>query len=216
MMDWLREWLQNIIVIVLLATFADLLLPNSNLQKYSKMVLGLLIVFTILTPILTVFDQFDMNQIIQEFNKELDEPSSNSKKGTESLQTDMQQNMQSKMITQVEQMMNEQLQELVNNQYNVDIKDLRLETSFSDGNWKISKIEVTVQEKEEAEAAGKDQTEAEVENIKMVSITLDQSPVSSEKKAADQNEKIEKEIIRLIQSEWGFPKNNIFVYFGSG
>lgn len=216
MMEWLKEWLQNIIVIVLLATFADLLLPNSNLQKYSKMVLGLLIVFTILTPILTVFDQFDMNQIIQEFGNEFDDPSSNSKREMESFQSDMQQNMQNKMITQVEQMMNEQLQEMVNNQYNVDIKDLRLETSFSEGNWKISKIEVTVQQREETEAAEEEQTEEEVENIKVVSITLDQPPASPEKKTTDQNEKIEKEIINLIQTEWGFPKNNIFVYFGSG
>ncbi|MED3551080.1 stage III sporulation protein AF [Cytobacillus praedii] len=51
-MDFIKEWITNIILFVLLATVIDMLLPNSNLQKYIKMVTGLLLIAIILTPIL--------------------------------------------------------------------------------------------------------------------------------------------------------------------
>lgn len=51
-MDFLASWISNIIIFILLATVIDMLLPNSALQKYSKMVIGLLLIAIIITPIL--------------------------------------------------------------------------------------------------------------------------------------------------------------------
>ncbi|MBS4191235.1 stage III sporulation protein AF [Bacillus sp. FJAT-49705] len=51
-MEFIKEWITNIILFILLATVIDMLLPNSNLQKYTKMVTGLLLIAVILTPIL--------------------------------------------------------------------------------------------------------------------------------------------------------------------
>jgi stage III sporulation protein AF len=50
-MDFLKEWVTNIILFILLATVIDMLLPNSSMQKYSKMVTGLILIAIILTPI---------------------------------------------------------------------------------------------------------------------------------------------------------------------
>lgn len=50
-MDFLKEWVMNIILFILLATIIDMLLPNSSMQKYTKMVTGLLLIAIILTPI---------------------------------------------------------------------------------------------------------------------------------------------------------------------
>ena len=51
-MSYLIEWVTNIILFILLATVIDMLLPNSSLRKYVKMVVGLLLIAIILTPIL--------------------------------------------------------------------------------------------------------------------------------------------------------------------
>ena len=51
-MEFIKDWITNIILFVLLATVIDMLLPNSNMQKYTKMVTGLLLIAIILTPIL--------------------------------------------------------------------------------------------------------------------------------------------------------------------
>lgn len=50
-MSFLIEWVTNIILFILLATVIDMLLPNSSMQKYTKMVTGLLLIAIILTPI---------------------------------------------------------------------------------------------------------------------------------------------------------------------
>lgn len=50
-MEFIKEWVTNIILFVLLATVVDMLLPNSSMQKYVKMVTGLLLIAIILTPI---------------------------------------------------------------------------------------------------------------------------------------------------------------------
>jgi stage III sporulation protein AF len=50
-MSYLIEWVTNIILFILLATVIDMLLPNSSMQKYTKMVTGLLLIAIILTPI---------------------------------------------------------------------------------------------------------------------------------------------------------------------
>ncbi|EIJ78821.1 stage III sporulation protein AF [Bacillus methanolicus PB1] len=54
-MNFLKEWITNIILFILLATVIDMLLPNSNLQKYAKIVTGLLLIAIILTPVLKLF-----------------------------------------------------------------------------------------------------------------------------------------------------------------
>jgi len=67
--DFLASWISNIIIFILLATVIDMLLPNSALQKYSKMVIGLLLIAVIITPILrllhTNFDDVLASATIQ-------------------------------------------------------------------------------------------------------------------------------------------------------
>lgn len=51
-MEALGEWLRQIILVVLLATFIDLLLPNRTMQRYVRLVVSLFILMTILSPVL--------------------------------------------------------------------------------------------------------------------------------------------------------------------
>ncbi|RFU69789.1 stage III sporulation protein AF [Peribacillus saganii] len=70
-MEFLTGWITNIILFVLLATVIDMLLPSSAMQKYAKMVIGLLLIATILTPVLRLFTaDFEniMAETVQSFN----------------------------------------------------------------------------------------------------------------------------------------------------
>ena len=42
-MDWLGGWLKSVIMVVLFATFVDLILPGKALERYARLVLSLLI-----------------------------------------------------------------------------------------------------------------------------------------------------------------------------
>lgn len=56
-MAFLADWITNIILFILLATVIEMLLPNSSMQKYVKMVVGLLLIVIILTPLFQLLTQ---------------------------------------------------------------------------------------------------------------------------------------------------------------
>ncbi|TMU86610.1 stage III sporulation protein AF [Bacillus sp. BHET2] len=62
-MSFLTEWITNIIIFVLLATVIDMLLPSSNMQKYAKIVTGLLLITIILTPLFKLMST-DFDQVV--------------------------------------------------------------------------------------------------------------------------------------------------------
>ncbi|GIP37612.1 hypothetical protein J31TS4_08920 [Paenibacillus sp. J31TS4] len=51
MMQWIASWLKELIVLLLLASFVDLLLPNQSLQRYVKTVISLFLLVVLLTPV---------------------------------------------------------------------------------------------------------------------------------------------------------------------
>jgi stage III sporulation protein AF len=55
MLTHLKIWIENLVVIVLLTSFVELLLPRSQLEKYTRVVLGLFVVIAILNPVLNLF-----------------------------------------------------------------------------------------------------------------------------------------------------------------
>lgn len=56
-MEFIGGWLKQIILLVLVATFFDLLLPNHSMERYVKLVMGLLIILAILQPIFSLLDK---------------------------------------------------------------------------------------------------------------------------------------------------------------
>ncbi|MBB6692970.1 stage III sporulation protein AF [Cohnella xylanilytica] len=55
MMSALSGWLQQIVAVVLLASLVDLLLPNRTMQRYVRLVAGLLVLLTVASPVLQLF-----------------------------------------------------------------------------------------------------------------------------------------------------------------
>ncbi len=56
-MDFLSGWLKSIVMVILLATFVDLLLPNQSMQRYVKTVIGLFLLLTLLQPLFSLLGQ---------------------------------------------------------------------------------------------------------------------------------------------------------------
>jgi len=52
LMEAMSGWLQQIVAVVLLAALVDLVLPNRTMQRYVRLVAGLILLLTIATPVL--------------------------------------------------------------------------------------------------------------------------------------------------------------------
>ncbi|KML00220.1 stage III sporulation protein AF [Bacillus altitudinis] len=74
-MSFLTEWITSIILFILFAIVIDLLLPNSSMQKYAKMVVSLLLIVVMLNPIFALF-RADPDEIFSEIMKGKDQAQS--------------------------------------------------------------------------------------------------------------------------------------------
>ena len=72
MIIFLKTWVNQIIVAIIISTIIEIILPNGNNKKYIKMVIGLYILFTIIQPIFTKItgEKFDISSL--KYNQYLD------------------------------------------------------------------------------------------------------------------------------------------------
>lgn len=70
-MTALGEWLKQLILIVILAVFADMLLPTKNMQKYVRVVMGLVIIAAMLQPIVPFFSRDWADKVAADLSNEV-------------------------------------------------------------------------------------------------------------------------------------------------
>ncbi|MDT2265204.1 stage III sporulation protein AF [Paenibacillus larvae] len=69
-MEWLSGWLKTVITIILLATFVDLLLPSTKLQRYVKTVMSLFILLALLSPVMQLLQRnWNVDQLLSRAEK---------------------------------------------------------------------------------------------------------------------------------------------------
>lgn len=76
-MNWISNWIQGIIIAVIIGTIIEMLLPEGSCKKYVKVVIGVYILFSIVSPVITkvtgsefrVSDIYDINSYIEASTK---------------------------------------------------------------------------------------------------------------------------------------------------
>ena len=53
MIIFIKTWVSQIIVAVIIGAIIELILPNGNNKKYIKMIIGMYVLFTIIQPVVT-------------------------------------------------------------------------------------------------------------------------------------------------------------------
>ncbi|MBX4269295.1 stage III sporulation protein AF [Clostridium estertheticum] len=62
MIELLKVWVTNITIAIFFITAVEMILPDNNMKKYAKFVLGLMLIVVIINPIIKTFDKnFDLN-----------------------------------------------------------------------------------------------------------------------------------------------------------
>lgn len=68
-MSFLTGWLTNIIVLILLATILEMLIPESGMKRYVKLAVSILLLLLILQPVLSIFS-VDIERMIANIETE--------------------------------------------------------------------------------------------------------------------------------------------------
>lgn len=72
-MEWVSSWIQGIIIAVIISTIIEMILPEGTSKKYIKVVIGIYILFTIVSPVINkltgsnfrVSNIFDLDEYIE-------------------------------------------------------------------------------------------------------------------------------------------------------
>lgn len=176
-MEFITSWVTNIIVFVLLATVIDLLLPNSAMQKYAKMVIGLLLIAVIISPILKLF-QSDFDDLLKIATSSINEKTNHQVESlTELKKKEIQAVQDAYILKQMAVDMRTGVEEELMEQYKMEIQSLNLEVKNKDQPSlpaDLQKISIVLQQT-------KDQAES-VEVVAKVDINTKQS---SQKSSSD-------------------------------
>jgi stage III sporulation protein AF len=196
---FLTEWVTNIIIFVLLATVIDMLLPNTNLQKYTKIVTGLLLIAIILTPVLKLISK-DFETALQSIPIFQETEEKNMENLIELKKKEIQASQRAYILETMAVQLKEGTEEELMNQYglavaNIDITlDETTKQSFPDN---LQKVIVQLKQSEEEANV--------VEVIKPVEINTNQP--SQTKRLTAQSE----EITSLLAEKWNVSEGAIEV-----
>jgi len=61
MIEFLNEWIEQIIIAVIIASIFEMILPNGKTRKYIKMILGVFIIFNMISPFVNGSDLYNFN-----------------------------------------------------------------------------------------------------------------------------------------------------------
>jgi stage III sporulation protein AF len=166
-MEFLTSWITNIILFILLAVTVELLLPQTGLQKYVKMVLGLLLIIIFLTPVFKLFS-VDIDNLLNRATGKLGEEKISLENSIEKQKIEIQKDQHAYILeqtaVQLEEMTEKELMKQFDYQFahiQLNVSDtIGLTNSIEDILDNIESIHVTLIDKQEA-----DQTVMNVEEV---------------------------------------------------
>lgn len=202
MIGFLSTWAEQIIVAVIIASIIEMILPSGNNKKYIKAVIGVYILFTIISPILGKITNIDLDNIdYEKYFKDLD----TSQTVSQSLTKNNDKSIEEIYENNIKQDMKAKLKE---QGYIVENIDLNIEFKNESNYGKITSIFLSVYKQKEEKDSTKTNT-ITVNKIENVTIgnTLKNVTSSTDKENIKESEK--SEIKKYISSVYEVNKKNI-------
>lgn len=214
-MSSFNSWIQGIIVAVVITTIIEMILPNGNNKKYVKMMLGVYVVFSIISPIINKItnNQFELTSIINidKYKKEFETMEANSKSST--IEETNYKNINSLYISSLEKDMKSKLKD---KGYRLEKVQIDIE---NDGTYQIKKLKMKiVLEKNETKENNMNISiinEIKIDNIEIgrdndSKIQQINSEEDDDSKSINYIEK--RDIIKFISDTYGVNENKITIY----
>lgn len=199
MLEWFRSWTTGIVIAVIIATIIEMILPNSTSKKYIKIIIGIFIVYTIISPVIGSFKGEDLNNYIKVEN--YIQSNSNALKTNEvsdnaqsSIKKIYAQNLQNDLKTKLKE------KGYISNNINISISN--------DDKYNIERIDIKVDEKVTNSNQDEKQVKTIVDNIKAIKIKVKKDD-SQNNAIITENDK--NEIKEYIKQIYQIDLNNINV-----
>jgi stage III sporulation protein AF len=205
MLSFLKSWIEGIAIAVIVASIFEIILPKGNTKKYIKMILGVYVVFSIISPFVdsNALYNFDIENTVSEYIGD----SSNESSSQSSVENDLNE----MYIATFEK----EIQSTVENQGYTVISckvDAIFDTDSDDAG--IKKITIKLQAEETTDNKN---IINDIETIEKVEININNTVTNGteEENSVEENDKEDEEIDKLkdyLSDHFEIDKNIIYIY----
>ena len=191
MVEIINSWAQKIIIVVIICTIIEMILPEGKNKKYIKTVIGIYVVFTIISPIISKINNnntLDLNKYFKTENNITVETSSPVVDTNEYIEEVYKEKLKTDIKTKIEAM-----------NYTVKNIDLEIETEDEETYGTILKLNLSISQQEQED--------------KQNNIQIEKIVIGEEKKEESNISDKEKEKIKqYISSIYYVSENNVIIY----
>ena len=196
MINFLSSCVKNLSLAIIVVSILEMLLPNNKTKKYIKMVMGLYILFSIISPIISNFSEFDLNNIdLNTYVEETKVASSSEVVNQDSMDVRLNQIYKQELEKDITEKLEEKGYIIENCEVNCSIKDsnsqiekIILKLSKNKDNNEIESIESRLV--------------TEIQKVQKVQVKVDESETEEEKTSNLTKTDIE-EIKNFLTNEYG-------------
>ena len=204
MLEFISVWAQGIIVSVIIATIIEMILPNSSNSKYIKVVIGVFILFTIISPIINKFSSNKISDKIN-FDSYIDTSTNNSA-----------------ITTNVNLNNEDTIRKMYEENLKIDIKTKITQKGYTVGNinldilnndeYTLSKIDLIIVAKNDSiNQNNNTNVTTIVENIENIRVDIGGSSKNKEEEKSVISESEKRKLKEYLSSVYEVSENNIFV-----
>lgn len=213
-MGWIGDWIQGIIIAVIISTIIEMILPEGTSKKYIKVVIGVYILFSMISPVINkvtgkdfrVSDIFDLDEYI-----EVSKNGENMKKNLED------QNQDSIKEIYISSLKNDIKEKIENKEYEVNYVQVEVENNDS---YTLKKIKLTISKSKEIDKSNKENNTEDqntINAVQKVEVSIGNTQNISKENTSKSNNKQDissqdkKELKSYLSNVYEISIKNIFI-----
>lgn len=207
MINFLSSWVKNLALALIIVSILEMILPNNKTKKYVKMVMGLYILFSIISPFIENSSKFNLNNIDLTSYVEGTQPTSSISEEVD----------QTSMNIRFNQIYKEELEKDITQKVEekgYEVESCKVVAHISQNDSGIEKITLKISGKtsqnkdnEENTTTIEDKIVTEVQKIQKVDISISKNEDNEDEQEVEDTTKITKTDIKIIKdlliSEYG-------------
>lgn len=190
MINFLNSWVKNLALALIIVSILEMILPNSKTKKYVKMVMGLYILFSIISPFIENSDKFNFNNINLDFYTE----------DTESTSTYIDQTSMDNRLNEIykEELQKDIIQKIQERGY--EVESCKVIAHISENDSGIEKINIKIANKIQKNIdTVESKIVTEIQKIQKVQINISKDNQEDKEKNKQESENINNIDIKIIK-----------------
>lgn len=202
MIEFFNSWIQGIVIAVIIATIIEMLLPKGNNKKYIQVVIGIYIVFTIISPIIQNFFQKEWTISLKDYWEELEGESTQT---STALEGNNQKNIQEIYKRNLEKDMQAKIEK-----QGYIVQNIEIQLSKKEEEYEIMQVEIKAKKDKIRLTNSKQENKIYINEVEKIEISVEENQIQQED-LRELNTPEKNAIKQIITSNYEIPEENITI-----